>query len=149
MSAPLIESLVRYAHFAGIMLLASMLLVENIRIKRNMAGVEVRKLAPIDGLYGLGAVIVLVAGLTLWLEVGKPADFYSLNPIFHIKLTLFFLIALISIIPTIFIIRNRRSSVEQIVVPKYVIAIKRLELLGIVLLPLLAVLIARGIGLSI
>ena len=140
------ELFIRYAHFIGIILLASMLVTENILLSRQLEGATLKTLARIDGLYGLGAVITLVAGLALWVWVGKPKEFYSANPLFHAKVGLFVLIAVMSIVPTFFFARNRNRINEVVAVPSGVMLIKRLELVLLLILPLLAVLMARGIG---
>jgi putative membrane protein len=87
-------------------------------------------------------------GLSLWLWIGKPAEFYSQNPIFQLKLGLFFLLALLSIYPAIFFIRNRKSTATTIAVPRLIGVLTKLELVVLVITPLLAFLMARGIGLN-
>lgn len=140
------ELVVRYAHFIGIMMLSSMLVAENIMIAKHLESSSIKRLVIIDGLYGFAAVLTLGAGLMLWLSVGKPKEFYTANMIFHIKLTLFVLVALISAIPTFFLIKNRKA--DSISVPGYIILIKRIELALIAVIPMLAVLMARGVGLE-
>jgi len=142
------ELITRYIHFIGIMLLASMLVTQNVLIKSELSAEKLRQLAVIDGLYGLGAIVTLGAGLALWFWVGKPGVFYSKNFVFHIKLTLFVIIALLSIYPTVFFIKHRSTDAESTKLPGQLILIKRLELVLLAVLPLLAVLMARGIGLS-
>ncbi len=138
------DLIIRYLHFIGIMMLASMLIAENIIISKHLNKNAIKKLVIIDGLYGFAAVLTLIAGLLLWLYVGKPKELYSTNTIFHTKLSLFVLVALVSILPTVFLIKSRK--LDSISVPKYVILIKRVELLVILVIPYLAVLIAAGIG---
>lgn len=46
-------------------------------------------------LTGASLVLVGIAGLILWLWVGKPAAFYSNNPVFHAKLGLFLLLGVL------------------------------------------------------
>ena len=142
------ELMIRYAHFIGIILLSSMLVVENILMSREISAQTLKKLVFVDRLYGIGAVVTLLAGLSLWLWLGKPKAFYSDNPLFHAKLGLFVLIGVLSVVPTIFIARGNKARQESFVLPGYVMMIKRFELIGITLLPLLAVLMARGVGLS-
>ena len=142
------ELFVRYLHFVGFILLASMLVAENLLLARSLDNRTLKKLAAIDGIYGLSAVITLGAGLTLWLGVGKPAEFYNANPIFHIKVTLFVVVALLSIYPTIFLLKHRNTSAAELSVPAPVVLVKRLEVVFLLLIPLLAVLMARGVGLG-
>ena len=142
------EFLVRYIHFIGFILLASMLMVTNFMISSSLSKQELSKLLIIDRVYGASAMLTLFAGVTLWLWLGKPATFYSANPIFHIKVTLFVVAAAISFVPTRFFIQQSKQAEQSIVIPRNIILIKRFELGLLLLIPLLAVLMARGIGLS-
>lgn len=142
------ELVVRYFHFLGIICLASMLVCQNILLSKQLSGGQLRKLAVIDALYGVSALVILATGLSMWLFVGKPSEFYSQNMVFHIKFTLFLLVALLSIIPTIFFLKNRKTTESEKAVPSKIILFKRLELIVLIVIPLLAVLMARGIGLS-
>lgn len=142
------EVLVRYAHFLGIIILGMTLVSEHILLSVDTSAKKFKRLAFIDAVFGVSAIVVLTAGLFLWFVVGKPSAFYSHNWIFHIKLTLFGLIALLSIYPTIFFIRNRNKSIEQVVVPKALVMVLRLELTLLFIIPLLAALMAHGFGLG-
>lgn len=146
------DLLVRYLHFIGIMLLISALMIQNIFLAKEVATPLFRKLTVVDGLYGFSALIVFVAGCLLWFSVGKPKDFYSSNMIFHIKLILFVSVAILSVIPTAFFLRRRKIAKDDsqsfIHVPRYILVIKRIELVLLLILPLLAVLMARGVGLD-
>jgi len=142
------ELFIRYLHFVGLILLASMLVAENLLLAKSLDSPAVRKLAIIDGVYGFSAVITLGAGLLLWLGVGKPAEFYSANPLFHIKMTLFVLVALLSVYPTFFLLKHRNTTLAELSVPASVIRVKRVELVLLLVIPLLAVLMARGVGLG-
>lgn len=142
------ELLVRYLHFLGIIVLASMLVAEHIFLKAEISREQMRRLALFDLVYGISALVVLASGLTLWFGIGKPADFYTPNPVFHTKLTFFVIMALISIYPTAFIFKRRRTTSETIEVPRAIIMAVRLELTMLVLIPLTAVFMARGYGLS-
>jgi putative membrane protein len=66
---------------------------------------------------------------------------------FHIKLTLFVLIFLASIYPTTHFIRNRRAADSDVVeYPALVGTLLKVELAATALVPLLAVMMARGFG---
>lgn len=141
------ELLIRYGHFLGIIILSSMLMTQNVLITNKLDNRWYRKLAIIDGIYGLSAVVVLTTGLLLWWSVGKPSAFYAGNPLFHLKLGIFIVVALLSAIPTYFFVRNRNSTAD-VQIPKHVLVIKRIEIVLLLSLPLLAVFMARGIGYS-
>ena len=139
--------LVRYAHFIAIIVVFCMLTLEHVLVKEKLSPEEIKKIVFFDLIYGISALIVLAAGLTLWLAVGKPAGFYSANPIFHAKLTLFILTGLISLYPTRFFLKQRKSSDPVIAIPKGIVITIRLELTLLLIVLLLAVLMAQGYGL--
>ena len=112
------ETLVRYIHFASIMLVTSSLVVEHILLAAQVSITKMRKIALLDAVYGISAITTLLAGLTLWFWVGKPADFYSSNPVFQAKVAVFVLISLLSIYPTLFFIKSRTTGLDSIMVPK-------------------------------
>ena len=83
----------------------------------------------------------------LWFTGAKPSDFYTNNPVFHAKLSLFVVVGLLSIYPTVFFMRNRKNEAETLAVPVGVIRVLRMELVLLVFIPVLAFLMARGVGL--
>ncbi|MGM0562979.1 MAG: DUF2214 family protein [Pseudomonadota bacterium] len=141
------EVVIRYVHFLSIFVLFALLTSEHLLLKPQVSRADIKRLAIIDLAYGITALVVLGAGLALWLGVGKPAEFYTKNPVFHAKFGLFILIGLLSIGPTVFFIKQRKTTAETIAVPRALIHLIRLELTLLVLMPLLAVLMAKGIGL--
>ena len=144
------EIFLRYVHFISIFAIVGSLVSEHVLLKKTMTRAEVAKVARIDAVYGIAALTLLAAGFTLWLGgIGKPAEFYSRNWIFHTKISLFALIGIFSIYPTIFFLRNRKGDPHATVdVPRSVFMLLRLELTLLVIIPLLAGLMSRGIGLS-
>lgn len=140
------ELLVRYLHFIGFIILSATLVGEHLLLSKEMDLKSFKKLAILDAVYGVSALITLSFGLILWLFVGKPSEFYSLNKLFHLKLTLFGLVAILSIFPTVYFLRHRKTKQQVIELPSYIINIVRLEIVLVALIPLLAVLMARGIG---
>jgi putative membrane protein len=142
------EVLVRYLHFLGIIVLSASLVSEHLLLSFDTSTKKLRRLAAIDGVFGMSALTVLVAGLLLWFVVGKPSEFYTHNWIFHIKLTLFAVIGCLSVFPTIFFIRHRNSSIDQVVIPKSIVMIVRTELALLLCVPLFATFMARGYGLT-
>jgi putative membrane protein len=132
----MLYALFRTLHFIAILALTAALIIENMALKPTINGEDARNLAKVDAVYGVAAALTLLFGLSLWLWIGKPAEFYSQNPIFQLKLGLFFLLALLSIYPAIFFIRNRKSTATTIAVPRLIGVLTKLELM------------ARGIGLN-
>jgi putative membrane protein len=142
------EILLRYLHFISIFAIVGSLVSEHLLLRKELTRAEVGRLSRIDAVYGIAALTLLTAGLTLWLgSFGKPAEFYTKNWLFHTKITLFAVIGILSIYPTVFFIKNRKGNpVEKIKIPKSVFWMLRFELLLLFIIPLLAGLMAHGIG---
>ena len=143
-----LELFLRYVHFVTIFAIVSTIVSEHLLLKKEMTPKELKRLSRIDSVYGISAIALLAAGLTLWLGgVGKPSEFYSHNWIFHLKLTLFVIVGLLSIYPTIFFIKGSNKSDEIVKVPNSIFWMVRIELVIIFILPMLAGLMSRGTGL--
>lgn len=140
--------ILRYLHFISIFAIVGSLVSEHLLLKKELTRKEIKRIATIDGVYGMGALILLAVGLTLWLGgYGKPTEFYTYNFIFHIKITLFVLIGILSIYPTVFFIKNGKGDQDEFVqIPKTIFMLLRLELLLLFIIPLLAGLMAKGVG---
>jgi putative membrane protein len=141
------DLLIRYLHLTAVLVLAGTLIIENMAMARQISQEDLRNLLKLDAAYGISAGVVLACGLGLWLWGGKPADFYSGNPVFHAKLGLFVLVGLLSIHPTVFLLRHRKHTQNIIEVPVSVLRVLRAELILLAFIPVLAFLMARGIGL--
>jgi putative membrane protein len=141
------EIILRYLHFISIFGIVGSLVSEHLLLKREMTPAELNRLSKIDAVYGLAALTLLGVGLTLWLSgVGKPSIYYTQNWIFILKISLFTTIGLLSIYPTIFFLRNRGSKEGKIKIPPAIFWMLRFELLILFIIPLLAGLMARGVG---
>ena len=126
------------------------LISEHLILKPSIKKEQIRSLATIDLIYGLAAIIVLATGLLRWFVYGKGYDFYMSTPLFHIKLTLFIILGVLSIFPSIKFYKwnkqvkgGEEPDINEKGVKKLLMFI-RIELLLIAIIPLLAVLIARG-----
>jgi putative membrane protein len=142
------EIFLRYIHFISIFAIVGSLVAEHLLIKKTMTRSEIGRLAKIDAVYGLSALTLLAAGLTLWLgSYGKPAVYYNHNWVFHSKLGLVALLAIASIYPTAFFLKQRKGKPDETVeIPGKLIMLLRLELALLAIIPLVAGLMARGIG---
>lgn len=142
--------LIPYLHYIGIMALMGSLISEHLILKPSIKKEQVKSLATIDLIYGFAAIIVLATGLLRWFVYGKGYDFYMSTPLFHIKLTLFIILGILSIFPSIKFYKwnkqvksGKEPDINEKGVKKLLMFI-RIELLIITIIPLLAVLIARG-----
>lgn len=143
----MLDILIRYLHLGAVLVLAGALIIENMAMAPQISREDLRNLLKVDAAYGLCALVVLACGLTLWFTGAKPSAFYSGNPIFHAKLGLFVVVGLLSIYPTVFLLRHRKSEAETLNVPAGVRRVLRLELALLAIIPVLAFLMARGVGL--
>ena len=66
-----------------------------------MSAAVVRRLARLDLIYGLAALALLITGLARLYWGTKGVSWYVSQPLFHLKMTLFVLTALLSIKPSI------------------------------------------------
>ena len=132
------------------MALMGSLISEHLILKPSIKKDQIKSLATVDLIYGLSAIVVLTTGLLRWFVYGKGYDFYMSTHLFHIKLTLFIIIVILSIFPTIKILKWRKQikrgeepDINEKGVKKLLMFI-RIELLLMVIIPLLAVMIAMG-----
>jgi len=138
---------IKYVHFLSIFFIVATLSAEYILLKKEMTRKEIKRLATIDGIYGINALLLLAAGFSLWFWVGKPAEFYSKNWIFMTKLTLFIIVGLLSIYPTVFFLKQRKGDPDELIrMPSKIKMMIRIELLILFSIPLLATLMSKGIG---
>lgn len=143
------ELLLRYTHFISIFTLVGCLVSEHLLLKPTVSRKEIDRISKIDGIYGIAVLVLLGAGLTLWFGGhGKPMEFYSQNPIFHLKLGLFAGIGVFSIYPTVFFFQKRKGNPsDKISIPSTLIWMIRMELVLLLIIPFLAGMMAKGIGL--
>ena len=148
----MVHTLVVYLHYLSIFLLFALLSIEHVQFKLPLDLRRARNLIITDLAYGVCAGLVLFTGLARVLWYGKGLDYYLGNSLFHAKVGLFIVIGLISVVPT-FVFLNWRNSLQASEVPqvsarqaKLVTGVIRLELLLLLVIPLLAVLMARGHG---
>lgn len=91
--------------------LVAILAIERTLLKAPV--IEARRLAGLDGGYGLTAILVLAVGVARVIWGGKGWAFYEVNPFFWAKLAIFTVIGLISVLPTVaFIIWARATKAD-------------------------------------
>lgn len=147
-----LEAILAYVHFLAILTMvvfisseAALCRVEWI----NKAVVE--RLARVDMIYGMSAILVLATGIARTVWGVKGSAWYWTNPLLHTKLTLFIIVGLISIFPTMTYLRWRKQLRANGTLPAEAEVRKTRKLVMIqahilVLIPLFAVFLARGFG---
>ena len=143
---------IAYLHFVAIVLLFALLVLEHQLLLQPLDLARARSLYRADIGFGIVAGLVLLTGAARAMHFGKGLDYYLNNSVFHAKVGLFFAIALLSLYPTLNFFRWR-SALKADRLPTFspsqarrVILAVRIELLGLLLIPLLAALMARGYG---
>jgi putative membrane protein len=145
------EPLIAYLHYLSIILLAGFLVGELVMCRVGMTTEQARRLAGIDAVFFASALAALATGLLRLFFYAKGVSFYTGNPTFWVKMALYVIIAVISIKPTRTFLRWKRTAAERGTAPAgdEIAAARRLihiELGLLALMPLMAVLMARGIG---
>lgn len=137
-------------HWALLLLLAA-LAAEFVLLRQPPSPDWVRTLARVDQAYGGAAMLLLAVGFARVAWGAKGADFYLDNPVFWAKVAVFVLVGLLSIVPTLRYPRWRKQlkTTGRLPVEAQVESTRRWvgwQLLLLVSLPVLAAMMARGIG---
>jgi putative membrane protein len=146
------SALMAFLHHLAAFTLVSAVAIEFVLLKPELTLRNARIIQVADMVFGISAGILLLVGFGRVFSFEKGAYFYFHTWTFLAKLTLFVLVGLASIIPTIEFLRWR-ADVKQGRVPmvdaarmRTVRMIIHAELAGIVLIILCAALMAKGIG---
>jgi putative membrane protein len=147
-----LEALLAYAHFLAILTLVVFISSEAALCRPEWINAKVvERLGKVDMVYGIAAGVVLVTGLArTWWGI-KGAGWYWTNGLLHLKLTLFVVVGLISIKPTIVFRRWNKELKATGTLPDeaQVRSTRKLVMVQahlIALIPLVAVFLARGFG---
>jgi putative membrane protein len=133
-----------FLHHAAAFALVAALAVEVVVIRDELNIRNARRLARADMVVGLSAGVLLVVGLLRVVYLEKGTAFYFHNAAFIAKMTLFVVVALLSVYPTLKFL-SWRKGIDPAAVPTIRLVL-HLELVGVVLILLCAALMARGIG---
>jgi putative membrane protein len=147
----MLDLVLAIAHHLAVFSLVALVVAEFFVMQPGIAGARLRQLGRLDALYGLMAVLVIVAGvLRVWFGAMGPA-YYLANWVFWAKMAAFAAVGLISIAPTRAIFRWRKAaSAADYTPPAAEIARARMffiaELVLIAFIPAFAAAMARGYG---
>ena len=97
------------AHHLLIFALAGVLAFEIGVIRQGMTGKDVSRVGRVDLWYGILAALIVAVGFARAVYAAKGWAYYSVNHFFWAKLGTFALVGLLSIVPTVAIIRWRRA----------------------------------------
>ena len=144
---------VAYVHYLSFMLCFGALVLERRLIKPNPSKADATLMVITDVVYGMAALALLVSGILRVLYFGQGSSFYTENPLFWWKVGLYLSVGALSLYPTItyilWAIPLRKGELPQVSesLAQRLAWILNIELVGFALVPLLATLMARGVGL--
>lgn len=139
-------------HFVLVLVLVAVLAAQAVLIRPGMRPTGLRLAANLDRSYGMVAMLLLGIGFARVFLGAKGSAFYISNPMFWAKLFFFGAVALLSIAPTLALVRwTKQARVRTDFVPPDT-EIRRIqrwllaEGLLLAVIPWLASAMARGIG---
>jgi putative membrane protein len=139
-------------HHLLIFALAAVLAFEIGAIKPGMTGNDIIRVGKVDIWYGILAALILIVGFTRAVYAAKGWAYYSVNHFFWAKITAFAIVGLLSIQPTIAVIRWRGALKDD---PGFapnarqIATVRRFlwaEVFFFALIPIFAAAMARGYG---
>jgi putative membrane protein len=143
-----------FIHHAAAFLIVAALMVELVVLKSELTVTSARSVLRMDAVYGIAATVLLVAGFVRVLYTEKGSAYYFESGSFLLKLTLFVVVGLLSIYPTIQFVRWRKE-LRAGRVPSFDDATRRrvrmlihIELTLLFIIMLMAVMMARGLWYS-
>ncbi|WP_227544549.1 DUF2214 family protein [Sapientia aquatica] len=140
-----------FHHIAAFALMTALAL-ELVLLNGELSVLRAKQLMRVDLIYGTAAGLVLLIGLLRVFYFEKGSFYYFHNFYFHLKLGVFLLVGLPSIIPTMEFLSWRKIAAKgelPVIAPKKLKLIKliiHLELLGIVVILFCAAQMAKGAG---
>lgn len=139
-------SIVTYLHFILIVVLFSALMIELVILEKIMTNKKIALLKKADLIFGISSGLVILTGILRVYFFGKGVNYYVSNSLFILKISLFIIIGLLSIYPTITFIKSDKKGKEpqEINNFKLIRIILKVELILFLVIPLLAVFIANG-----
>ena len=130
----------------------SVLAIQLMLLKGELDVTRARQILRVDMVLGIAAAVLLAAGLARVFLFEKSAAYYFHNGPFLVKFSLFFIVGLLSIYPTVTFLKWRpalrqgRAPVLADDTRRRLRLIVHLEATGVVVILFCAALMAKGIG---
>jgi putative membrane protein len=146
------SALFAFLHHVAAFVVFAALMIEFILVRNEINLRSAQQLLRTDAMLGMSASLVLVIGILRVIYFEKGSDYYLHSAPFFAKVSVFVLVALLSIYPTVKFmgwrtaIRQGKAPVVDAATLKSLRTVLHLELVGIVVVILMAALMARGIG---
>jgi len=144
---------VAYLHYVSFMVCFAALVVERRLLRPDPDRRSATAMVITDIIYGLAALALLVSCIFFFFYYGQGSEFYTQNPLFWWKVGLYLSVGALSLYPTLTYIlwaiplrKGELPKVSQALATRLGWIIN-VELVGFAFVPLLATLMARGVGL--
>ena len=147
-----LDAILAFLHYASILMLFGFLVTEVMLFRTSFDPKIIRLLGRIDLWYFGAAIATLVTGLLRLVYGAKGPDFYLNSWPIYVKIGLYLAVALVSVPPTLTFVRWRRAldrdsnwrvlEAERLKMKRFIM----FELHLAALIPLFAVIMARGLG---
>jgi putative membrane protein len=141
-----------FLHHIAAFVLVGALMVELVVLRNDLTIPSARSVLRMDMAYGIAALVLLAVGFVRVFHTEKGSAYYFSSGPFLVKLTLFIVVGLLSIYPTMKFMSWRKALREQRV-PEFEAGTRRkvrmlihIELTLIFVIILMAIMMARGIG---
>lgn len=141
-----------FLHHLAAFTLVACIAIEWILIRQPLSLQTARSLRIADTLYGVSAGFLLLIGSLRIAYFEKGLAYYMHNPAFVAKISIFAVVGILSIYPTLLFIRwgasLKRGQLPELSTKQQqrIMRILNLEIIGIILILLNAALMAKGIG---
>ncbi len=144
----MIDILMKYIHILAFMVVFTVIFMEMILIKATSSSRDVLLVKRYQKILWGFLLLTLLSGLFKLVTMGEHASIYMKNGVFHVKFTLFLIIALLTLLPYRFFrkLTLQGEADDKIAIPRSVRLVLHIQMLLLVLLPLLGVMMVRGIG---
>ena len=145
------SAIAAYSHYLALMGIVGSLTTERLLLKEDMDEASFDLLATADIVYGLSGLLILVSGYFRATQYAKGWEFYAHEPLFWLKMSLLAVVGSASYFPTIKIVQRAVAKQNGDVPPLSPALVKRMtsivnaELLGVLSIPFVATLMARGV----
>ncbi|MFY8148628.1 MAG: DUF2214 family protein [Prochlorococcaceae cyanobacterium] len=144
---------VAYVHYLSFMVCFAALVMERRLIRPDPSREDATWMVITDVVYGLAALALLGSGILRVLHFGQGSAFYTENPLFWWKVGVFLGVGALSLYPTVTYIlwaiplrRGEAPAVSE-ALARRLSWILNIEIAGFAAIPLMATLMARGVGL--
>ncbi|WP_163272443.1 DUF2214 family protein [Chelativorans alearense] len=145
----LTDLLLAILHHLFVFLLAGVLAGEFVLVRTGLSGRDLKVLAHIDRMYGMTALAIIVVGVCRVVFGLKGWEYYLASGAFWAKMAAFAAVGILSVKPTMRILKWVRAG-EGYTVPDAEIAATRrflkLEVAVFALIPIFAAMMARGVS---